>query len=542
MHSFLSRTTRLSFVLLFAATSLSLGQERGSQLGGPPLRGPQQPPSQQPPSQQQQNGQSGQQPRPSQQIQPRAQPQEQEQPQQPPLRPDVVIDRELLITDLGVIEDPILTDPKRRRAGVWSFKHLIEQMAGDHDPAEFALTLFTHGEEQQINGYPTPSRPAVWDRIIAPWLAKGGGKLDLRFAPVKLLAIVNRMDLRHVVDDEILSAGEGRFVFGVLNEDGQPLTPTGGPAVGGMTIILEYELPARSQRDLQAWISGWHDLGNFEPGTLAYNTRLAMLTQRFTGKGRGKGRPNGSALNQIRTNDVALATPWELREWVIDEDTGLLAAAPVAETPDFTTMNNSFQLVDLLERNSDTILEGTFSLPTELAAGSAPAGPFFDLRPELEAETFNGMLAAAEATARAGIMNPDFLLFLLQFYQTNPVVTAVPETNVVVNIPWQTPVEIDPEVRHRFALNTCSGCHRDETGVDFLHIGFPETARDRDVVTGGLGSPAFLSTFLTGGEPVQDPLTTGLSHSFNDLARRQADLEALINSGTRRFHLPNRRH
>ena len=205
-------------------------------------------------------------------------------------------------------------------------------------------------------------------------------------------------------------------------------------------------------------------------------------------------------------------------------------------------MNNSFQLVDLLERNSDTILEGTFSLPTELAAGSAPAGPFFDLRPELEAETFNGMLAAAEATARAGIMNPDFLLFLLQFYQTNPVVTAVPETNVVVNIPWQTPVEIDPEVRHRFALNTCSGCHRDETGVDFLHIGFPETARDRDVVTGGLGSPAFLSTFLTGGEPVQDPLTTGLSHSFNDLARRQADLEALINSGTRRFHLPNRRH
>ena len=458
------------------------------------------------------------------------------------VRPNVVIDRELMITNLKVIEDPVLTDSKRRRAGVWSFKYLIEQMAGDNDPAAFAMSLFTHGEDQLINGHMAPSRPAVWERIIEPWLAKGGGKLDLRFAPVKLLAIVNRIDLRQVVGEEVLSAGEGRFVFGVLDENGKPLTPVGGPAVGGMTIILEYDLPAASLKELQAWVADWHALGDLKPGTFEYNTRLAMLTQRFTGRGRGVGRPNGSALNQIRSNDIALATPWELREWVIDAESGLLVPAPVAETPDFTTMNNSMELAGLLSANANAILDGSFRLPVELAAGTAPAGPFFDLRPSLDPETFKGNLAAAEATASFGFMNPDFLSSLIDLNQSNPVVTAVPETNVVVNVPWQTPLDIDPEVRHRFALNTCSGCHRDETGVGFLHIGFPEMARDRDVLRTGLGEPAFLSTFLTGGVPVVDPIAEGISRSFNDLERRKTDLEALLMLGGRHFHITNRRH
>ena len=505
MSSLLATAARSSLFILFVATSVSFGQQRGA-------------------SHQETRRPPG------------------DQHRKTRVRPNVVIDRELMITDLKVIEDPVLTDSNRRRAGVWSFKYLIEQMAGDSDPAEFAMSLFTHGEEQQINGYATPSRSAVWDRIIDPWLARGGGKLDLRFAPVKLLAIVNRIDLRQVVGGEVLSAGEGRFVFGVLDEDGKPLTPTGGPAVGGMTIILEYDLPASSSKDLQAWISDWHSLGDFKPGTFEYNTRLAMLTQRFTGRGRGVGRPNGSALNQIRTNDIALATPWELREWVIDAESGLLLPAPVAETPDFTTMNNSSELAGLLTANAGSILDGTFRLPVELAGGSAPTGPFFDLRPELDPEMLSGNLAAAEATASFGLMNTEFLLSLIEFYQTNPVVTAVPDTDVVVNVPWQTPLNIEPEVRHRFALNTCSGCHRDETGVNFLHIGFPETARDRDVLTGGLGSPAFLSSFLTGGEPIQDPVTQELSHSFNDMERRKTELEALIKSGGRHFHITNRRH
>lgn len=454
----------------------------------------------------------------------------------------VVIDRELMITDLRVVEDPKRTKTNRRRAGVWSFKYLIEQMAGPNDPAEFASSLFTHGEDGLINGHVAPARPAVWERIIEPWLAKGGGKLDLRFAPVKLLAIVNRLDLRQVVGDEVFSAGEGRFVFGVLDENGKPLTPTGGPAVGGMTIILEYDLPATSLRDLQRWAEDWHALGKLKLGSPEYNRHLGMLTQRFTARGRGAGRPNGSALNQIRTNDIALATPWELREWVIDGDSGLLASAPVAETPDFVALNNSPELADLLNENANAILDGSFRLPTELAAGSAPAGPFFDLSLTLDSETLSANLAAAETTASFGAMNGGFLLSLVELYQSKPIVNVIPETTVVVNMPWQTPLDVGPEVRHRFALNTCSGCHRDETGVAFLHIGFPEVSRDRDVWSTGLGGPALLSTFLVGGDPVKDPIAENVSRSFNDLERRKADFEQLLVQNGRHFHITNRRH
>ena len=456
--------------------------------------------------------------------------------------PNVVIDRELMITHLGVVEDPVRTATGKRRPGVWSFQYLIEQMAGDRDPEEFAMSLFTHGEDRLLNGHVTPSRPAVWEHILEPWLAKGGGRLDLRLAPVKLLAIVNRLDLRQVNGSEVVSAGEGRFVFGVLDANGQPLAPTGGPAVGGMTIILEYDLPASSLRDLQRWAEDWHTLGSMKPGSRDFNQHLAMLTRRFTERGRGAGRPNESALNQIRTNDVALATPWELREWVIDRDSGLLAPAPVAETPDFVTMNNSDHLTELLVSNAASILDGSFRLPKALSAGSAPAGPFFDLSPSLDSETYSNNLAAAEATAGFGVMNQEFLLSLMKLYESNPVVNAIPETNVVVNVPWQTPVAIDPEVRHRFALNTCSGCHRDETGVGFLHIGFPEVSRGRDVLRNGLGESALLSSFLIGGDAVADPLTPEITRSFNDLQRRKNDLEALLMLGGRQTRSTNRRH
>ena len=118
-----------------------------------------------------------------------------------------------------------------------------------------------------------------------------------------------------------------------------------------------------------------------------------MLTQRFTARGRWTGPDNGNALNQIRTNDIALAIPWELREWVIDGDSGLLAPAPVAETPDFVALNNSPDLAGVLNENANVILDGSFRLPTEMAAGSAPAGPFFDLSLTLGSQPDTGFSA-----------------------------------------------------------------------------------------------------------------------------------------------------
>ena len=134
---------------------------------------------------------------------------------------------QLMITDLRVVEDPIRTNPNAGARATWAFKYLMENMAGENDPAEFTLRWLKHWEEDQVvNGQVSTARAAIREKVIEPWLeASGGVRLDLRLAPFKLLAIVNRLDLRMHNEDSVTTGGEGRFVFGVLNQDGTPLPP-----------------------------------------------------------------------------------------------------------------------------------------------------------------------------------------------------------------------------------------------------------------------------------------------------------------------------
>ena len=148
-------------------------------------------------------------------------------PPPPPPPAEVNPAAQLMITDLRVIEDRIRTNPREGSRAVWSFRYLIEQMAGDRDPATFALRWLEKWEaDQTINGTTSVARPAIRDLVIDPWLAASGGeRLDLNKAPFKLLAIVNRMDLRAHDGDDVLTAGEGRFVFGVTHQDGIVFAP-----------------------------------------------------------------------------------------------------------------------------------------------------------------------------------------------------------------------------------------------------------------------------------------------------------------------------
>lgn len=451
------------------------------------------------------------------------------------------IERELLITDLAVVEHPVFTDPRKGDAAIWSFKYLIEQMAGNADPSEFAAALLPSDIDRRVNGYDVPGRSLVEERVIGPWRKRSGGsRLDLAKAPVKLLAIVNRVDLRQIVDGNVFQAGEGRFIFGVLDEQGRPLAPLAGPAPGGMTIILEYSLPATDQATLMRWVDDWHELGKYRPGTPDYDRRLARLTQRFTDRGRGGDRPNGSSINQIRTNEIALGNPWELREFHVDPTTGLPRPTPVAETPDFLSLNDTGELAILLKSNSRAIIAGDFSLPTRLQGGASIAGPFYDLRPGLPPEKLAANLAIAESDVAGGTVAAEYVDSLTAFYAADPIVVPLGDSGFA-DIPWQAP-GVGRDVRHKFALNTCSGCHRLETGTPFLHVGFPESARGRDVVKNGLGERAELSAFLTGGPAVADPVEPETSRTFADLARRKLDLEGLLRRGPEKFCMPTRPH
>jgi len=400
--------------------------------------------------------------------------------------------RQLMITDLRVVEDPVRTNPDSGRQATWTFKYLVENMAGAHDPAEFVLRWLELWEQDQtVNGHVAEARPSIRELVIDPWMAASGGhRLDLTKAPFKLLAIVNRMDLRVHVEEEVFTAGEGRFVFGLLTPDGLPLPPSAGTVPGGFTVIFEYELIAQSMRELGEWTMLWRDLKQFHLGSRDYNSALERVTRRFTDHGRAGGKPNGSALNQIRSNEIALAIPWELREFVIDGQVGWLRPETVALTPDTIELNGTPAFTEFINTYGAEIMQGTAQLDPEAFGASSLSGPF---------------------------QPSDFPDFESRTFTTNPLIGPFSD------IPWSAAGIVDNDARHAFALNTCNGCHRDETGTAFLQVGFPP---DHDLPR-TLASPAALAAFLTGTE-VPDPVDADTIRSFNDLDRRKQDLEALI--------------
>ncbi|MCP3102609.1 hypothetical protein LZ198_27415 [Myxococcus sp. K15C18031901] len=353
---------------------------------------------------------------------------------------------ELMITDVSVVDDPVRTAP----GGPWHFGTVMREMAGGQDPSELVRGwLKTWLTKQMVNGLEIPPRPEMQTQVLGPWEARSGGPskpLDFNTAPFRLLAIVNRLDLRH----EGFQAGEGRFIYGVVAPNGAPLE---------FTVILEYALPGGSAPAIQAWAEDWHALGAVRVGSPGYNAKLQALTDRFSKAGVMSGRHVGSALNQIRTNEIQLAEPWEMREFVLSP-LGLLPTT-VKLTP-ANHFENTQMLADYLMQNQTDVLAENHVVPDSM--GGIP---------------FLGANA----------------LVPLDFF-------------------WRAP-NVSNEVRHKFSLNTCSGCHAGETQTEFLHVA-PRQA----------GRASTLSPFLQG-TTVTDPVTKTV-RPFDDLTRRAEDLKALV--------------
>jgi hypothetical protein len=260
-------------------------------------------------------------------------------------------------------------------------------------------------EDQTVGHGVAIARSAMNDLIIDPWReASGGGRLDLNKAPFRLLAIVNRMDLRSVNDNHVRSAGEGRLVFGTLDAEGKPLGR-------GFYIIFEYNLAASNPHELSQWAGKWKRLQEHPIESRRYSDELSKITRAFTDRKIGPDN-NSIHLNQVRTNEVALGRPWELREFKINQGQPKLTQVPVAGTPDFEFFNDTKQGRQTL----GAILQLMDGLPDSILGSSAPT-PF--------------------------------------------------------GVPWK-PANVTSDQRHQFALFTCSGCHHTETDALFTHIAFPE--------------------------------------------------------------------
>jgi hypothetical protein len=365
--------------------------------------------------------------------------------------------RELMVRDVSVVDDPIrtgftaaATDPRR---GVWTFKHLIEELsptaAQAPDVVESLMKSFT--TTQTVNGFTIEERPGMQSQILDAW-PRVNGKLDLTQAPLRLLAIVNRMDLRNLDQG---NAGEGRFVFGFLGAGGFPLQAT---------LILEYKLQATTEAQVKTLANAWHALGSLAVPSEAYNAALQVITEGFVKRGAAPGRPNGSGLGQLRTNEIDFGIDgiWQLREFTLNA-AGKLVPSIIQLTPDRPTFDNSSILGAFVNGNEANILAERHTVPLQFQGMNFAVGSVF-----------------------------------------NDLTT------------WRSENITNPEARHKFALNTCNGCHSsEETGTFFLQVN-PRLP----------GEQAALSGFLTG-ITVSDPVTFA-PRTFRDLSRRNADLKMLV--------------
>lgn len=449
-------------------------------------------------------------------------------------------DRVLMIRDPGVVQDPARTrnpcDGSGNGSGVWTFKHLMTEMANQPatgiDPRDFAenwLKTWVQNPGPNVNSF-TASTRSQMNVIINNWRAdSGGGQLDLAKAPLRLLAIVPRLDLRRTtgggggysanVSGKFLDGGEARFVFGFVipphwggggggYDDGDDLGFIGSAPIDDhkgceslpFSVIFEYRVPKCDCFDVRGWARQWVQLANYVPGTAAYNGRLHRITEQFARHNADPTSPNGSAIGQVRTNEVALPQDapiqeivWELREFQLTQ----MPWSTLNETTTADTPHDSFN-----ENN-----------PTHFA-GSALFGQWV---------TNNIQPAIQGAGNPEGPVPAVPLLFQGQnFLGVNPH-TVDPSYfwnhNLVNNTFWPN------WARHRASRNACSGCHAGETQTPFVHV---------DPSSPNL--PATISGFLSGINGVPDPAFGTPSRNFDDLLRRERDIRKLARIRCFRFH------
>lgn len=376
---------------------------------------------------------------------------------------DLSDERTLLIRDLAVVNH---ADASGR--GAWSFGHVMASItpAGypGGAPAYVRDWLREWEDDRVVNGVATPRVTNMRDKLIDPWPKRADGTLDLAQAPFRLLAIVDRADRYDLAAGR---AGEVRFVYAAIEPPGRfpnrrlPMK---------FTVIVELARPVASRAELTAWTRAWAALGRLPIAGAAYHDALRALTDPVLAAG-------AANLIAVRSNEVTIDDPWDLRHFTPSPAAGgALRTTALAMTP-MIQRNRSAALTTWLYEVASRadVLLGRHRLPA----------------------TFRGV-------ALRGNYAP---------------MTMVKEGKA--SFVWRTDgtrgsTDDENELRHRFSLFTCSGCHSGETNTKAVHI----TPRRADEVS-------TLSTFMTGGR-VKDLVRPSVVRRFDDLGRRRRAMAALV--------------
>jgi hypothetical protein len=411
--------------------------------------------------------------------------------------------RSLIIQDPSVITDGARTfDPCTDLGtplGPWTFGKLMTDMAGSLPPSEFVRTwLETFLSAQTINRLVVPPEPVMafprvtLASVLDAWPKTADGSLNLARAPFKLVAIVNRIDLAGNPSYGAVSGAEGRLVFQLVDPTDASCRPL------SFMVIFEFGVPRSGCSELRSWAQQWLNLSTLTIGSEPFNAALQALTDQFATANADTSKPNGSALNQLRTDvftgfgvrEGSLREKWQLREFhLAASGVGpvLLNPAPLAQTPDAGYDEERGVL------------------------GSAGRGAF---APQLGAWILDHVVPTSPPT-----LTPTYTVPL-----SLPCPIGTPPLPCTVGQPfrggaidnnvefWTAP---GPSARAlaAFSLNTCDGCHSTDTGTSFRHLSLERR----------------LSAFLTG-VTISDRGEPGRTHTFNDLLRRQTALVHLASA------------
>lgn len=349
------------------------------------------------------------------------------------LGPSVAVDpaRSLLITNVNVVDDA-----RAEGIGAWSFGGVMTRLAasnGISNPAEMVQQWFELWDAEQTVAGGDTATARDSSVILGKW-PKIGGDIDLTRSPFRLLAIVNRIDLRSsIMGGQSGDAGEGRFVFCLLDEKGNAQTGT-----NQFLVIFEYKINRGNLSGVRKWAQGWADLSNIDFTNPAFNDQLENITNEFV------------ELGQIRTNEIGLGAEWELREFHVVKGSG------ISQVTSKRTPANRFRSVGtgdikILEK---FIRDNETELANPNIAVEIP-------------EEIGGVPFAAAASAM-----------------------TLPSEH------WRvTDNSIDNEAVHQLSLNSCNGCHGGETHTGqfgpqetpFVHISIRQK-----------GQASVLSKFLSG--------------------------------------------
>jgi len=406
--------------------------------------------------------------------------------------------RSLMITDPDVTADSGRTfDPcdvdgdgsLGNVNGAWSFKTLITNMAPPGSGQQFTHNWLREWMTlQTVNTFDILARTNI-QNFFPGWDGVNASTLDMNSLPFRLLAIVNRIDLAKTsAYGTTGNPGEIRFVFGLVDQNSGSCSSGNLGSTRQMTVIFEYGDINGSCTAIKDRANQWIDLSDLALGSPAYNAALQIITDDVTQQNAVPSKPNRSALNQLRTNEIALSFPWQLREFVIDAVSTNLISATIKQTPDPDMFRSFFApgsatMALYMEQNAIDILCESHVVP----------------------ELFKGLHFLGS--------HADYGFGTIWISPTNPAnlpstFPACHQTNVSLGTP-----SVQGEVRHKFSLNTCDDCHSGETNTAFTHVK-PGTF------------PTALSGFLTG-IVVNDPAGEPVKRKFNDLLRRGQILEDL---------------